>query len=191
MEQAPQSPLLSDVAYAGEYLLEFRYILANGDGDMSLSINGEDQGSINFWNTGGSSSWAWDRKAVFLKKGTNSVVIESAGLSPKLDHVNVVPAVSGAILSVAINNSSTNQVFGVSKLQDNLELPRLLKESFLSSHKQATLPSFDPRSQKNLQMNLGQNENQVNCFENNSRQNKTSPVRFWSTFTQKKSKTHI
>lgn len=79
-----------DVPDAGEYLMEFRYILAAGDGDMSLSINGEDQDSINFWRTGGSSTWAWDRKPVYLGKGTNTVVIESTGLSPKLDHVNVL-----------------------------------------------------------------------------------------------------
>ena len=74
---------------------------------MTLSINGEDQDSINFWKTGGSSSWAWDRKPVFLEKGTNSVVIASTGLSPKLDHVNVLPAGSA-------------QVYGVSKLKETL-----------------------------------------------------------------------
>jgi hypothetical protein len=79
-----------DIADAGEYVLEFRYILSAGEGDMLLSINGEDPDSISFWSTGGSSSWAWDRKAVYLEKGPNTVVIKSNGLSPELDHVNVL-----------------------------------------------------------------------------------------------------
>ncbi|MFC1761421.1 CBM35 domain-containing protein [Planctomycetota bacterium] len=78
-----------DVPLAGEYKLEFRYILAEGAGDMSLSVNGQDQGPINFWQTGGRSSWAWDRKPAVLKQGTNTVVVTSTGPSPKLDHVNV------------------------------------------------------------------------------------------------------
>ena len=45
---------------------------AFAEGDMSLSINGEDSDTINFWCKGGSSSWARDRKAVFLNKGRNN-----------------------------------------------------------------------------------------------------------------------
>ena len=79
-----------DAPAAGEYMLEFRYVLENGYSDMPVLINGAPAGTINFWSTGGPSSWAWDRKTVQLKSGSNTITLQSPNIGPKVDHVNVL-----------------------------------------------------------------------------------------------------
>ena len=112
-----------DVPDAGEYMLEFRYILAEDEGDMSLSVNGQDQGGINFWQTGGRSTWAWDRKPVVLEQGANRVVLASAGVSPKLDHLNVLHLGADATdgpakaVTIAADTSSVAQALGLKQAQ--------------------------------------------------------------------------
>ncbi|UCG49681.1 MAG: hypothetical protein JSU94_07840, partial [Phycisphaerales bacterium] len=51
--------------------------------------NGEQVGDIILWNTGGESTWAWDRKTVTLKKGTNTIRL-SPGVDVYIDHLNVL-----------------------------------------------------------------------------------------------------
>ena len=79
-----------DSPAAGEYMLEFRYVLENADSDMAVLINGSPEGTINFWSTGGPSSWAWDRKTVRLKSGSNTITLQSPDIGPKVDHMNVL-----------------------------------------------------------------------------------------------------
>ena len=82
-----------DAPAAGDYLLEFRYVLEevkDGGSDSAIQINDAPAGKINFWTTGGPSSWAWDRKTVRLKSGKNSITLQSTDNGPKLDHLNVL-----------------------------------------------------------------------------------------------------
>ena len=79
-----------DAPAAGEYMLEFRYVLESGDRDMAVLINGTPEGTSNFWSTGGPSSWAWDRKTVRLNSGSNAITLKSPDIGPKVDHVNVL-----------------------------------------------------------------------------------------------------
>ncbi|MFC1763473.1 CBM35 domain-containing protein [Planctomycetota bacterium] len=79
-----------DAPVSGEYMLEFRYVLENGNSDMPILINGTSAGTINFWTTGSLSSWAWDRKTVRLNSGSNTITLESPGIGLKVDHVNVL-----------------------------------------------------------------------------------------------------
>ena len=79
-----------DAPSDGNYMLEFRYVLENGDSDMAVQVNGIPAGAINFWSTGGPSSWAWDRKTVRLKSGSNTITVESPGIGIDLDHMNVL-----------------------------------------------------------------------------------------------------
>jgi hypothetical protein len=82
-----------NAAQAGEYILEFRYALAQGDeGDLSVTVNGTDAGTVKFWNTGGSNVWAWDRKVVNLTNGGNTIKLDIEGISPSVDHLNILSA---------------------------------------------------------------------------------------------------
>ena len=58
-----------------------------------LTVNGTDAGPLRIWNTGGKSTWAWDRTPVQLKKGVNRIRIAGPWL-PAVDHLNVLEAVS-------------------------------------------------------------------------------------------------
>ena len=78
---------------AGDYLLEFRYVMEevkDGGSDSAIQINDAPAGKINFWTTGGPSSWAWDRTTVRLKSGKNSITLQSTDNGPNLDHLNVL-----------------------------------------------------------------------------------------------------
>ena len=79
-----------DAPVAGEYTLEFRYVLENGNSDLDIQINDDPAGTINFWTTVGPSSWAWDRKTVRLKSGKNRITLRSPGNGSKVDHLNVL-----------------------------------------------------------------------------------------------------
>jgi len=78
-----------DAPKAGTYILEIRYTTETGKYPSDITINGKDAGDIVLWTTGGKSTWAWDRKAVVLKKGKNTVRLtpRSHGL---IDHLNVL-----------------------------------------------------------------------------------------------------
>ena len=78
-----------DAPKAGTYILEIRYIAEPGKHPSGITINRKDAGDIILWTTGGKSTWAWDRKAVVLKKGRNTIRLTptSHGL---IDHLNVL-----------------------------------------------------------------------------------------------------
>ena len=71
-------------------ILEFRYILDGGSENMNITVNGTSAGTLEFWDTGGPSSWGGDRKAVTLKEGANTIVLQSQGGAPKVDHLNIL-----------------------------------------------------------------------------------------------------
>jgi glycosyl hydrolase family 67 len=79
-----------EVPTAGTYVLELRYALAGyEDRSLDVQVNGNSVGPLRVWETGGKSTWAWDRLPVELKKGTNRVRI-SAGHLPAVDLMNVL-----------------------------------------------------------------------------------------------------
>ena len=83
-----------DAPEAGTYLLELRYILRQPEREKNfvhLTINGEDAGELILWNTGGSTTWAWDRKTVTLQKGKNTIKMKPHPEHiPLIDHVNIL-----------------------------------------------------------------------------------------------------
>ncbi len=78
-----------DAPRTGTYILEIRYTANRGEYSSAIIINGKDAGDIVLWATGGKSTWAWDRKAVVLKKGKNVIRLTptSHGL---IDHLNIL-----------------------------------------------------------------------------------------------------
>jgi len=86
-----------DAPQAGTYILEIRYALEQGRYPSKMTVNGnrrslltgEGVGDIVLWTTGGKSTWAWDRKAVVLRKGTNTIRLTPGG-TPLIDHLNVL-----------------------------------------------------------------------------------------------------
>jgi len=75
---------------SGQYLLEFRYTLARQDVfSTTLEINGERVGEIEFWNTGNEGNWVWERVAVHLDKGKNTIRI-SPEKFVSVDHLNLI-----------------------------------------------------------------------------------------------------
>ncbi len=79
-----------DAPEAGTYILELRYILkGQGQYPCQVTINGKNCGDVLCWNTGGHSTWAWDRKPVLFQKGPNTIKLAPSG--PLLiDHLNVL-----------------------------------------------------------------------------------------------------
>jgi len=74
---------------AGRTILEFRYINSwERETPLSVTINGNDAGSVLLWDTGTSKTWAWDRLTVDLKEGHNQIRIQTNGRI-MLDHVNI------------------------------------------------------------------------------------------------------
>jgi hypothetical protein len=45
---------------------------------------------LTLWPTGGATTWAWDRKIVDLRRGTNRIGLRP-GAVVNLDHLNVLP----------------------------------------------------------------------------------------------------
>jgi glucuronoarabinoxylan endo-1,4-beta-xylanase len=89
-----------DAPQAGTYILEIRYALEQGRYPSRMTVNGnrtatgglitgQGVGDIVLWTTGGKSTWAWDRKAVVLRKGTNTIRLTPGG-TPLIDHLNVL-----------------------------------------------------------------------------------------------------
>ncbi len=74
---------------ARTYILEIRYVVEPGKYPSSVTVNGKDMGNIILWTMGGESTWAWDRKAVVLKKGKNTIRLTPGG-NPLIDHLNVL-----------------------------------------------------------------------------------------------------
>ena len=74
---------------AGTYILEIRYSAESGKYPSEIVINGKDAGDIVLWTTGGKSTWAWDRKAVVLKKGKNTIRLTPTSHG-YIDHLNVL-----------------------------------------------------------------------------------------------------
>ena len=64
----------------GSYILEFRYTLKREQVFPSpVVINGKNAGEIEFWNTGNTGTWVWDRIKVELQKGSNIIEISPEG----------------------------------------------------------------------------------------------------------------
>ena len=78
-----------DAPQAGTYIMEIRYTLEQGRYPSRMTVNGKTVGDIVLWSTGGTSTWAWDRKAVVLRKGTNTIRLTPGG-TPLIDHLNVL-----------------------------------------------------------------------------------------------------
>jgi hypothetical protein len=78
-----------DAPQAGAYIAEIRYAGKQGQYPSAMTVNGKDVGDFVLWTTGSRSTWAWDRKAVLLRKGTNTIRLTPAG-SPLIDHLNVL-----------------------------------------------------------------------------------------------------
>jgi hypothetical protein len=75
---------------AGRYILEFRYSLSRQEKyPSSVEINGKEAGEIEFWNTGNTGSWVWERVTVNLEKGENTIAVSPMGWV-LLDHLNVI-----------------------------------------------------------------------------------------------------
>jgi hypothetical protein len=74
----------------GTYILEVRYALVGqGQHPAKVTVNGKDTGDIILWTTSGESTWAWDRKPVTLRKGTNTIRLTPRGHG-LIDHLNVL-----------------------------------------------------------------------------------------------------
>jgi len=67
---------------SGSYTLEFRYTLKREQLFPSAV-------EINFWMTGNSGCWVWDRITVNMKKGDNTIRISPEGFV-LLDHINII-----------------------------------------------------------------------------------------------------
>jgi len=79
-----------NVPETGSYILEFRYTLKREQAFPSpVEINGTKTGQIEFWNTGNTGTWVWERITINFEKGENTI-----GISPEgfvlLDHLNIV-----------------------------------------------------------------------------------------------------
>ncbi len=75
---------------SGSYILEFRYTLKREQVFPSpVEINGKNAGEIEFWNTGNTGAWVWDRISVELQKGINTIAISPEGWV-LLDHLNII-----------------------------------------------------------------------------------------------------
>ena len=79
-----------DAPESGSYILEFRYTLKREQIFPSpIEINEKKACDIEFWNTGNTGNWVWERVTVTLEKGENTI-----GISPEgfvlLDHLNII-----------------------------------------------------------------------------------------------------
>ncbi|MBV5348940.1 hypothetical protein JZU61_04700, partial [bacterium] len=75
---------------SGKYILEFRYTLEREQVYNSpIAINGTEVCEIEFWKTGNTGAWVWERVTVDLKKGENTISIWPEGWV-LLDHLNVI-----------------------------------------------------------------------------------------------------
>ena len=79
-----------EAPHAGSSSLEFRYALEKGQFPATVTVNNRERGEIVFWSTSGDTVWAWDRKTVQLKKGTNQIKLSSDRPLPRLDHLNLL-----------------------------------------------------------------------------------------------------
>ncbi|NLS91414.1 MAG: hypothetical protein GXX96_04415 [Planctomycetaceae bacterium] len=79
-----------DAPAAGAYVLEFRYAHAGPEErSLDVQVNGDNAGPLVAWNSGGESTWGWDRMPVKLVKGTNRIGLLGARL-PAVDLLNVL-----------------------------------------------------------------------------------------------------
>ncbi|MFC1761522.1 GDSL-type esterase/lipase family protein [Planctomycetota bacterium] len=87
-----------DAPKAGLYTMEFRYALEEGQYPVAVTVNGNSQGDIVFWNTGGNATWAWDRINVQLDKGRNQIKLAADRPLARLDHLNLLCEVDPSIV---------------------------------------------------------------------------------------------
>ena len=80
------------IPVTGCYILECRYINSwDRRAVLKLTINDEESGELELWNSGSRFTWAWDRKIVNLAEGENVVSLAIDG-NIFLDHLNVLYA---------------------------------------------------------------------------------------------------
>jgi len=79
-----------DAPKAGLYTMEFRYALEAGQYPVAVSVNGNAQGDIVFWNTSADTTWAWDRKNIQLSEGMNQITLSADRPLARLDHLNLL-----------------------------------------------------------------------------------------------------
>lgn len=81
-----------DAPAAGAYVLELRYAHAGPEErSLEVQVNGDSAGPLVAWNTGGESTWGWDRMPVGLVKGTNRIGLLGTRF-PAVDLLNVLGA---------------------------------------------------------------------------------------------------
>lgn len=74
----------------GSYILEFRYTLKREQVFPSpVVVNGTNAGEIEFWNTGNTGAWVWERITLNLQKGENTIAISPEGFV-LLDNLNII-----------------------------------------------------------------------------------------------------
>jgi hypothetical protein len=79
-----------DAPEAAAYVLELRYALkGRGQYPCQVTLNGKNCADIVCWNTGGDSTWAWDRAPVLFQKGPNNITLSPTG-HLLIDHLNVL-----------------------------------------------------------------------------------------------------
>ena len=85
-----------DAPNAGTYILELRYA-HDGPEELPLDllVNGDSVGPFRAWNTGGSSTWAWDRMPLKLNQGINRICLSGAPF-PEVDHLNILNTVTSS-----------------------------------------------------------------------------------------------
>jgi hypothetical protein len=80
--RAPQS---------GTYLLEVRYTRPATKSNAVIFINDSEVSTVPLWSSGAKAVWLWDRAAVQLEQGDNTIRLHLEG-EPLIDHVNVIYA---------------------------------------------------------------------------------------------------
>jgi hypothetical protein len=81
-----------DAPEAGTYTLEVRYIYTmrwQDEYPANVTVNGKSAGDIVLWHSGGEATWAWDRRAVILRKGRNTIRLTAEAVV-LIDHLNVL-----------------------------------------------------------------------------------------------------
>jgi hypothetical protein len=74
----------------GAYLLELRYTLKqSGRHKATWRINGKEAGDMELWKSADPDTWVWDRKAIVLDRGDNTLRL-TVPKTAQIDHLNVL-----------------------------------------------------------------------------------------------------
>lgn len=78
-----------EVQQGGKYVLEIRYAMDGGMSEQTLLCNDKQQGHFTFWNTGGSETFACDRKTIELVRGENQIDMDE-GETVRIASINLI-----------------------------------------------------------------------------------------------------